>query len=181
MPRFSPNDGWMAAAALPVLLCAVMLAVPANTQPMRPLPKSPATPEDTQKLFGLLSKGYTPADCQLHDPAGNQLAAVSCDINSDSGGPISATYALYRDAASLQSAFFSIIGPIQLVPCPGVNQSPTVWHYQGSPDQTAGSIACGNLDTLSQVVWTNNANLMLGATESIDDVPRHYQWWLAEG
>jgi hypothetical protein len=180
MPRFSPNDGWMAGAALPVL-CAVVLAAPANTQPMRPLPKSPATPEDTQKLFGLLSKGYTPADCQLQDPEGNQVAAVSCDINTDPGGPLNARYALYRDAASLQSAFFSTIGPIKLEPCPGVNQSPTVWHNQGSPDQTAGFIGCGYADTLSQVVWTNNANLMLGATESIDDIPRHWQWWLAEG
>jgi hypothetical protein len=34
---------------------------------------------------------------------------------------------------------------------------------------------------LSQVAWTNDANLMLGASESLDDVPRHYKWWLAEG
>jgi hypothetical protein len=42
-------------------------------------------------------------------------------------------------------------------------------------------IACGHLDTLSQVVWANDANLILGATESLDDVPRHFQWWLTEG
>jgi hypothetical protein len=179
MSRFSRNAGRMA-AALPVA-CWVALAVPAHGQPLLPPPNSPATPEDSEKLFGLLSKGYRPADCQSHDPVGNQLAAISCGINTDSDGPLNANYVLYRDATSLQSAFFATISPFQLVACPGVSQSPTVWHYQGHPNQTAGSIACGYLDTLSEVAWTSDANLMLGATESIDDVPRHYQWWLAEG
>jgi hypothetical protein len=179
MSRFSCNAGRMA-AALPVA-CGVALAVPAHGQPLLPPPNSPAGPADSEKLFGLLSKGYRPADCQSHDPVGNQLAAISCGINTDSGGPLNATYALYRDAASLQSAFFATISPFKLVACPGVSQSPTVWYSQGNLNQTAGSIACGYLDTLSEVAWTSDANLMLGATESIDDVPRHYQWWLADG
>jgi hypothetical protein len=178
MARLSQTAG--RAAAIP-LLCGVLFAGPANAQPLTPLPTSPASPDDIQKLFGLLSKGYSPADCHPQDPEGNQLVEIDCDINSDSGGPISARYALYRDAGSLQSAFSSAIAEDELVACPGINKSPGEWHFQGSPDQTAGSIACGYLDTLSQVVWTNDANLMLGATESLDDVPRHFQWWLAEG
>jgi hypothetical protein len=53
----------------------------------------------------------------------------------------------------------------------GPFKSPGEWHFQGSPNQTAGSIACGYLDTLSQEVWTNDVNLMLGATECLDGIP----------
>jgi hypothetical protein len=69
----------------------------------------------------------------------------------------------------------------KLVACPGTNTSPGEGHYQGILDQTAGSIACGHVDTLSEVVWTNDTNTMLASTQSLDDVPRHFQWWLADG
>ena len=159
----------------------MLLAVPANAQPLTPLPNSPASPQDTEKLFGLLSKGYSPDDCQPQDPVGNQLAAIDRSLNLDSGGPVSASYALYRDAGSLKSAFSSAIAQDKLAACPGINTSPGEWHYQGTPDQTAGSIACGYVDTLSEVVWTNDTNIVLASTQSLDDVPRHFQWWLADG
>jgi hypothetical protein len=80
-------------------------------------------------------------------PAGN-------DTPTTSGHGISLYPNRFRtdSPASPQSAFFATISPFQLVACPGVSQSPTVWHFQGNPDQKAESIACGYLDTLSQVV-----------------------------
>jgi hypothetical protein len=56
--------------------------------------------------------------CQPLDPVGNQLAAIDCSINSDSGGPVSASYALYRNAGSPQSAFNSAIAQEDSSPAP---------------------------------------------------------------
>lgn len=164
---------WARSSVAVAMLCSSTLgcAPPAAADP---------TP-DEQKLYGLLSKGYTPQDCQLSPPVGNQTASLSCNVNGDLGGPFSAEYALYRNSRSLQAAFFSAIGDTTLVPCPGVNQSPTVWHLQGAPDQPAGSIACGDNGQLSDVYWTSNANLLLGHADSIDRIPRLYEWWLQDG
>lgn len=164
---------WARSSVAVQLVCTSALgcAAPAAADP---------TP-DEQKLYGLLSKGYTPQDCHLLAPAGNQTASLSCDVNADPGGPFGSTYALYRDPGALQAAFFAAIGDSTLVPCPGVNQSPTVWHLQGAPDQTAGSIACSDNGHLSEVLWTKNSDLLLGRVDSVDEIPRLYQWWLQEG
>src|SRR5262245_54732878 len=86
---------------------------------------APATadPTDNQanndKLFALLSGGYTPADCAAGKqyPEDPFLARLGCGPNSQPGGPISATYSLYGNPADLNKAFdVNIAAPLA---CPG--------------------------------------------------------------
>jgi hypothetical protein len=104
MSRFATSVGRAAVGSC--MLCGALVAVPANAEP----PGSPPIAEDTQKLFGLLSKGFIPDDCDAVDLVGGQRAAIICQVNREANGPISATYALYGDAKSLQSGFFTAIG-----------------------------------------------------------------------
>jgi serine/threonine kinase PknH len=176
MSRFATSVGRAVVGSYK--LCGARVAVPANAEP----PGSPPIAEGTQKLFGLLSKGFIPDDCDAVDRVGSQRAAIICRVNREANGPISATYALYGDATSLQSGFFTAIGrDDQLVACPGTNQSPTVYRHPNSPGQVAGHISCGDINGQSEVVWTSDADLLLVAAQSLDEVPPLYQWWLADG
>lgn len=67
------------------------------------------------------------------------------------------------------------------MPCPGVNQSPTVYHLQSQPDQVAGNIACSDNGQLSGVLWTSDSTQLLGHVDSLDQIAQLYQWWLPEG
>jgi hypothetical protein len=159
---------WRAVAASCVV-CGVLGAVPANAEP----PGSPATAEDTQRSFSLLSKGFVLGDCDAVDLVGGQRAAISASSTGSQNGPYSATYALCGDAKALQSWFFTAIGQDdQLVACPGTNQSPTVYRHRNSAGQMAGQ---------SEVVWTSDADLLLGAARSLDDVAPLHQWWPVDG
>jgi hypothetical protein len=162
-----------AGVATSVIVWTMILALPASADP----PDVKATPENMQKLSGLLSKGYGPQDCQPTALVGNQVAALDCGLNTEADVLFGVTYALYTDAASLHSAFTDLIGRYHLVTCPGLDPSPTSWHYRDAPDSTAGSLACGDDDPLSEVVWTDDANLMLGSADSLDYVAPLYEWW----
>src|SRR5246127_358198 len=80
-----------------------------------------ADPADNQanndKLFALLSGGYTPGDCK----AGKQyaedpfVARLGCGPSSQAGGPSAATYSLYGNIADLDKAFNQYGSAI---PCP---------------------------------------------------------------
>ena len=163
----------LALAVMSLILLPVTLAPTANADP----PGATATPENMQKLYGLLSQGYTPQDCDPLDLVGNQVAALDCGLNAEADGFLGVTYGLYTDAASLHSAFTDLIGQYKLVTCPGLKPSPTTWHYDDTPGAPAGSLACGEDDTLSSVIWTDDANLMLAFADSFDYIAPLYEWW----
>jgi hypothetical protein len=83
MSRFAATSVGRAAAAS-CLLCGVLSAVPGNAEPSG----SPATAEDTQRLSGLLSKGFVPDDCVAVDLVGTERgAAIICQFNREANGP----------------------------------------------------------------------------------------------
>jgi serine/threonine kinase PknH len=153
------------------------LALPANADP----PGTAATPENLQKLYGLLSEGYAPGNCEPVDVVGHQTASLDCGPNAQADELIGATYTLYTDAPSLHNAFSALIGQLQLVTCPGLGPSPTTWHFSDTPDAAAGSLACSEDDTLSSVFWTDDANMMVAEADSFGYIGPLYQWWRTGG
>jgi hypothetical protein len=161
--------------AVCVIACGFASAAPADAEP----PGNTATPANLQKLYGLVSNGFGPDNCQTPEEqlADNQLAALDCEVNQETDVLFSATYVLYGDVTALRSGFSDAIAQYDLVTCPGLAPSPTKWHYDDSPDQSAGSLACGTRGGFSEMAWTDDTELMLATAQSFDDVPPLYQWW----
>jgi serine/threonine-protein kinase len=137
-----------------------------------------ADPADNQasndKLFALLSGGFTPADCQAgpRSPGDPFLARVFCHHQHVSSGPYGAIYSLYGNPADLSQAFNQYGAPI---PCPGTSD-PGPGPWQG------GMMTCGH-DFYPQtsgftVTWTRNADLVLANVDG-RDLTDLYGWWLA--
>ena len=137
-----------------------------------------ADPADNQanndKLFPLLSGGFTPADCQAspQSPEDPFLARVFCHHQHVSSGPYGAIYSLYGNPADLRQAFNQYGAPIA---CPGTTDpGPIPW--QG------GIMKCGH-DFYPQtggfiVTWTRDADLVLANVDG-RDLTDLYGWWLA--
>lgn len=134
-----------------------------------------ADPADNQannnKLFALLSGGYTAADCQAGKqyPEDPFLARIGCGRKP--GGPNAATYSLYGNIADLNKAFGQY-GPS--IPCPGTTDpGPTAW--QG------GMMKCGHdfypQQSQSMLTWTRTADLVVANVEG-PDLATVYSWWL---
>ena len=137
-----------------------------------------ADPTDNQansdKLFALLSGGYTAADCQAGKqyPEDPFLARLGCGRNSQPGGPNAATYSLYGNVADLNKAF-GLYGAA--IPCPGTTDpGPTAW--QG------GTVKCGHdfypHTSLYMLTWTKDADLVVVNAEG-PDLASLYAWWLS--
>ncbi|MFF2113797.1 hypothetical protein [Rhodococcus koreensis] len=180
----------LAAASL-IGLCALGSAATATAAPTTPTPApssatgtptsgSTATPQNMQKLMGLLPKGYSATACTPVSLTGAKLATVDCSQNTDAGGPTAARFSLYPDPATMNADFQATLTDDALATCPGGEQSPFTWHYTRSPDQTAGSAACGTYRNIPEIVWTNNAHTVLAAAQGTD-IASLYQWWIAEG
>ena len=141
-------------------------------------PTATADPADNQanndKLFALLSGGYTPADCH----AGKQyaedpfLARLGCGLNSQPGGPNAATYSLYGNVADLNKTFNTYGSAI---PCPG-STDPGLVAWQG------GRVKCGHdfypHTSLFMLTWTREADLVVVNVEGAD-LASLYDWWLS--
>jgi hypothetical protein len=69
---------------------------------------------------------------------------MSCDANTDAGGPTSGTYTLTEDAAALRSAFDEVMSRSTTVVCPGNIQSPGAWRRNANPTAAAGTLYCGH-------------------------------------
>lgn len=78
------------------------------------------------KLRTLLPPGYEPSACTAVDPEGNATATIRCTANTDSGGPQSATFSLFGDAAALRAAFTKATADNSVVVCPGNIQTPVL-------------------------------------------------------
>jgi serine/threonine kinase PknH len=140
------------------------------------------TSADT-RLFNLLPTGYSGSACQaVHPPVPDALATVDCGASSTAGGPTSARYSLFPDADSLNNHFDATIKEdSELVRCPGFTaDSPTGWHYESTPDVSAGQVACGTYHNNPDVVWTKARDLLLGDAQGAGSINDLHSWWLNE-
>jgi len=137
-----------------------------------------ADPTDNQanndKLFALLSGGYTRADCQAGKqyPEDPFLARLGCGRTSRPGGPDAATYSLYGNIADLNKTFDRYGASI---PCPGTTDpGPIAW--------PGGMVKCGHdfypQQSLSMLTWTKDADLVVVNVEG-PDLSALYAWWLS--
>jgi serine/threonine protein kinase len=152
--------------------------------------RTPRTTEPTEnpdsfdaKLTSLLPQGYDNSVCQpVHPPVLSALATVECGPSSLQGGPTSARYSLFADQGALDKAFddtIRLITEFQQCPASGTD-SPTTWHYTDTPDNVQGRIACGTYNNIPDVVWSKNADLLLGDSlgQNLEDL---HNWWLKYG
>lgn len=103
---------------------------------------------------------------------------VTCGPNNQPGGPSKATYGLYPATETLKRAFKNDISNVSLSNCPGEGAEPVSWHYDQTPNDAAGLMACGTYNGRSNLIWTNEEKLMLsdvsGDATTIADLPT---WW----
>ncbi|OBB67954.1 serine/threonine-protein kinase [Mycobacterium sp. 852014-50255_SCH5639931] len=160
-----------------------------TTTTTRTVPTTTTTrPANAQsKLLGMLPAGYPSGACTPATPKSNSiwvnaLAMVDCDQNTNQGGPSRAVYGLFADANVLKKAFDDDVAAVQLMNCPGAGASPDGWHHDSTPSVTAGMIACGTYKDHPNVIWTNEAKLMLcdvyGDPPAIEDL---HTWWTNYG
>lgn len=136
--------------------------------------------EAQARLFKLLPSGYPQDTCTSTTPSGGAIAEVTCGRNTDVDGPPAATYALFSDASSLRQSFDNTVQATTVVNCPGRIQSPGAWHRTASPDKTAGTLLCGTRQGSPVLVWTNDANLVIGSLRTERNTPtleQFYAWW----
>lgn len=134
----------------------------------------PDNQANNDKLFALLSGGYTPADCRASKqyPEDPFLARLGCGRNTRPGGPNAATYSLYGNMADLNTTFDHYGASI---PCPGTTDpGPVAW--QG------GLVKCGHgfypQQSLSMLTWTRTADLVVVNVDG-PDLASLYAWWLS--
>ncbi|WAC89221.1 serine/threonine-protein kinase [Mycobacterium sp. Aquia_213] len=152
-----------------------------------PAPSSQAPSNDQARLISLLPPGYLAGTCTPATPESgsiwtNAVAMVSCGQNTQPGGPSHATYGLFPTPDRLKKAFTDSIANVSLVNCPGEGASPVSWHYDQTPNEQAGLIACGTYNAHPNVIWTNEEKLMLndvaGDPATVEDL---HTWWDAYG
>jgi serine/threonine-protein kinase len=154
-----------------------------RTKPSTPR-TAPTTPGDVSgfdaQLMALISPGYPTSVCEKAiPPAPGALATVDCRKSAQPGGPAAARYSIFANAETLAQQFDSSIKENdELQRCPGADgDSPITWHYQASPDTVAGSIACGTYQGNADIVWTQDADLLMADVQS-DDMDALHDWWL---
>jgi serine/threonine kinase PknH len=185
-----------AAAVVVVAIAAVgiwLTMKPSDRQPPKAgatktaPPSSPAPSNDQARLVSLLPPGYLAGTCTPATPESGSIwvhavAMVSCGQNTQSGGPSHATYGLFPTPDRLKKAFTDDIANVSLVNCPGEGTSPVSWHYDQTPNEMAGLIACGTYNGHPNVIWTNEEKLMLsdvaGDPATVEDL---HTWWDAYG
>lgn len=137
------------------------------------------------RLLSMLPAGYRSGTCTPTTPKPNSiwvnaLAMVDCGQNTGQGGPSRAVYGLFANPDLLSKAFNDDIGAngLQTMNCPGSGPSPDSWHHNKTPTVTAGQIACATYKNHPNLIWSNQAKLMLsdvfGDPPTIDDL---YTWW----
>ncbi|WP_409429050.1 serine/threonine-protein kinase [Mycobacterium sp. SMC-11] len=136
--------------------------------------------EAQARLLKLLPSGYPQDACTASAPTGGAIAEVTCGRNTDLDGPPAATYALFPDATALRQSFDNTVQATTVVTCPGRIQSPGAWHRTATPDKTAGTLLCGMRQGSPVLVWTNDANLVIGSLRTERNTPtleQFYTWW----
>ncbi|MEE3752969.1 serine/threonine-protein kinase [Mycobacterium intracellulare] len=185
-----------AAAVVAAAICAVgvWLVLKPTSEPSHRAgigktapPSTAAGSGDQARLISLLPPGYLPGTCTPATPESGSVwthavAMVTCGQNTQPGGPSRATYGLFGTPDRLKKAFDDDIGNVSLVNCPGEGRSPVGWHYDETPNDMAGLIACGSYNNHPNVIWSNDARLMLsdvtGDPATVEDL---HTWWDAYG
>lgn len=131
------------------------------------------------KLLAAIPASYDDGACQpVHPPATGALATVDCTEANVPTGAKAARYSLFADQATLDAHFKDAIAQNSaLLKCPGQDlDSPTAWHYNATPDQMAGQVACGTYEGNPDVTWTNDDDLLLADAQgpNLDEL---HQWW----
>ena len=143
---------------------------------------SPVDP-NVSKLLSLVPAGYpsgacTPSTASADSLYSSALAMVSCEQNTDQGGPMHTTYGLFADVSALKGAFDRDIASTHLMKCPNSGPTPTGWHRESSPSVNVGTIACATFQDKPNLMWTNQDNLLLadtyGAPATVEDL---FEWW----
>ncbi|MCV7413495.1 serine/threonine protein kinase [Mycobacterium florentinum] len=197
-PRNRSRWPILAAAGVAVVVAIAGIGIwltmkPAAQQPPKPsagktpAPTSQAPSNDQARLISLLPPGYLAGTCTPATPESgsiwtNAVAMVSCGQNTQPGGPSKATYGLFPTPDRLKKSFTDDIANVSLVNCPGEGASPVSWHYDQTPNEMAGLIACGTYNGHPNVIWTNEEKLMLsdvaGDPATVEDL---HTWWDAYG
>lgn len=142
---------------------------------------APGSPANTQKLMKSLSNGYTSATCAAApDLSVDAIAVVDCKQNTLAGGPGTARYILYANPTDLANHFATITGDDAIFPCAVGEPAPQTWHYNSTPDVSAGQVSCGTYNGTPELVWTNTAKLMMVSSQA-PDINALYTWWLTNG
>jgi serine/threonine-protein kinase len=178
---FLSNAARSIAFATLIVLSGLGFTATATTTSASATPDSTAASADQQTLMGMLSHGYSSANCTPVETSGGRKAAVKCGQNSDPGGPTSAFFTLYEDPDVMAADFSDDISYDDLFACPGLSEpSPTTWHYHSS-GEVAGSLSCGTFGgAFAEVEWTSDANLLLGSVSG-PHIAALYQWWTTKG
>jgi hypothetical protein len=148
--------------------------------PPRSTTTSPSTNYKAQ-LLNSLPTGYGPGVCNPRARVQGALATVDCGQNSDPDGPTVARYSLFATDIALQNAFdASVKGDDQLSLCPGTDAAPDTWFHTATPNEVAGSIACGTYRNNAVLAWTNKSTLVLANVQGGPQGPTADQltnWW----
>jgi len=178
----------LAVAGIGIWLAMKPSPAPASSKPKassgKTAPPATSAPSDAEaRLLSLLPPGYVAGTCTPVTPDSDSIwtpavALVTCGPNTQPGGPSKATYGLFPNAATLKKAFKDDIANVSLVNCPGEGASPVNWHYDQTPNDMAGTIACGTYNNHPNVIWTNDEKLMLsdvaGDPASVEEL---HTWW----
>jgi serine/threonine kinase PknH len=138
-----------------------------------------ASADALARLLSLLPLGYPPAACRPFLPPKDALARVLCDANVDPGGPTRAIFTVFGETETLRQFFDDILRTDLMVNCPGEAKSPTEWHHADSP-QIGGMAFCAVQESNPSLVWTNEAQLMIGLVQGDPQGPSLEQldaWW----
>jgi serine/threonine-protein kinase len=130
-----------------------------------------------QRLYQVLPRVYTSNNCSPADSPNHQaLATVECKKTSDPGSPTYAAFSLYPNAAALDKAFQDGVSEDAVTPCPQGGDSPGIWHTEGAPKVSAGSVLCGTYNKGPDLLWTQNKDLLIGDIQG-PDLDALYRFW----
>ena len=73
-----------------------------------------------------------------------------------------------RTTAALDKAFQDGISEDAVTPCPHGGDSPGIWHTEGAPNVSAGSVLCGTYNKGPDLLWTQNKDLLIGGIQGPD-------------
>jgi hypothetical protein len=141
-------------------------------------PATATADSNSAALAKMLSKGYTTSNCTPNSGSGG-LVAFKCGQNPLPGGPMEGEYTLYGNSSDTAAGFRGGVSTLTVAPCASGDPAPGTWHYDSSPNTSAGQVACGTIGIVAMVVWTNDQNHMLGMVGGSDPASL-YQWWQAD-
>ncbi|TXI52316.1 MAG: serine/threonine protein kinase [Mycolicibacterium mageritense] len=132
-------------------------------------------------LTELLPAGYPDHACTPSDTSTEDRTVLTCDQNTDPGGPQAATYTLFSTPDALPAALQQVIDKTTVVTCPGRIQSPGPWRRNDTPSITRGTVVCGLRNGVARIIWTDTSENLLAdvhtGAQSSPSLDALYAWW----